>query len=1107
MCEARLAWSARIDEADDLPELDFLESELIMLTEAWVGPLRLKIINRKRQMRQQARQPAAQKPHAPGARFGLPPADGRWLYAYRIDDDVFQQLHEHLASRPDIQALASGDNPALFVLWSSEWFRRSYCGGGQSWNGLLGDLGMQSDGQVGQGTMREIARRGLRAWKRPVIHIGSHQFLGTLAREGGFPAAAVKTGASGWANRVLSAIVGALLGNPAADEDTARSLAEEARSWLPQTFNDDDFVQLCADFAYSIVTIRRAAEPKAIAAGLTVANWLDLNRPGWRRALPLSIGDNAADRLVDNLLAVEAVTGAFVGTERLLQLDSAVWHEALRIRLDGPIESKATAQIDPAFGRLRAFASGDLARHIPGELALFEPPAVGEKQWSVRSVRTAQGVHRVPFSASLELDLRSGERRVGRIALPSGKPRRGQLLIAEREEGEELTPSRLRVIGTGSGQVRAEVVYLQAPANWQVTATAGEEARSLGPGVGDSQLWLVKGGAFVTDDSGDRFRIRCNQAADHTQRMDLIGTICSWAEVQNSVDLYVGAPHVRTGADGGQLLIREPGTRHWRKAPRVLPVGQFELGWRMDNILLDRRRIAVLPASAALTRSGMGSNLQYDLAGFGDAEIVPDSDAPVRICADGGQWHALTAKAAVNRFGATIRFPDGPDLAVTIAFPCPAGLAQWNGSLLPTAKSLTLADLPDFVAIDGGNMELVAELSEPGRPHLAELSWQFDREFPLASIRTELAGLLMPAGIEAWISLSMHDGLQNFWKVRPFELAIDWRDGKLTTDLGVIDEAAHLYGRPMADPCREVDFGSYNLLSDSNHRPVSFPDDVGGPWLIYLRAGERVPTRPRCLPLPGTPTEAETSLGKVMAIGDFKMMLAAVEAWLDDAASTGDLEAIHQLNALVATLDGLPPATFKVLELLPRFPSVLTRMALNARPDQRDAVMRLSRDLPFAWFMLSAESWNCAGDEHFRRMADMLATLDNPMEKAFQAVGITQRALVQHEPLLGQIFNSDAPGTIADVAQRFLNRSSHRIRGASYGRYRRKLADLLPGYFITQGFSEHFIDTLDAPCAAALAAKGHWQPDAEAVRHIKTAAHNFPNYFAEAFAVWLKESA
>ena len=81
----------------------------------------------------------------------------------------------------------------------------------------------------------------------------------------------------------LTTIVGALLGNVAADAETALTLAEEVRGRLPQTFDDNDFVQLCADLAFSIVTIRREAEPKAAEAGQPVAIWLDLNQPGWQK--------------------------------------------------------------------------------------------------------------------------------------------------------------------------------------------------------------------------------------------------------------------------------------------------------------------------------------------------------------------------------------------------------------------------------------------------------------------------------------------------------------------------------------------------------------------------------------------------------------------------------------------------------------------------------------------------------------------------------------------------------------------------------------------------------------------------------------------------------
>ncbi|GEO01877.1 hypothetical protein NSE01_37090 [Novosphingobium sediminis] len=549
--EAETDWRSLIDAATSLEALAEIDRRLEQQGPA-ARKWRMSVILRRSALRgrrlvprpKQLTQPAV----AFAAGFGLPAPDGRRLHAYRLTKAQFDALQQDLSRRGSYASLEIGYTPGLFALWASEWFRRCYSGGVRRWDDLTRALGLPAPGQTQQNTLRDVTRKGLQQWQRPVFHADSMtQYLATLAREGGFPACAVAGGAQGWAKTVLEAVVAALLGAPTAGESEALEFARQQKARLKAIFSDDEFIQLCADLALAIVQLRREAEPYAVAANLPLAAWLGLNRPDWRELLPISTGDADADALVETLMKVDAVSGSIVHVERMLVRDGegGLWHEAARIGLDGEIPGGAMAGVDTSYGRLRGFAAGPMARHLPGELALFDPPAVEETAWSVQSGRYARGILRLPFACAVQIDLRAGERSVGRIELPSGKPRRGQLLVAALEEGSAEEPRLLRVIGSGSGSYRQTELFLQVPKEWAVLPIDGGSVLPLGPGVGDTALWRVSGGTRLIDPLNDCYRILCGQAASQTVRIDMIGNAPAWAEVSGSGSVHRTDPDIR----------------------------------------------------------------------------------------------------------------------------------------------------------------------------------------------------------------------------------------------------------------------------------------------------------------------------------------------------------------------------------------------------------------------------------------------------------------------------------------------------------------------------------------------------------------------------------
>ena len=1099
----REIWSLRIAEAASDPELVAIDAALRAVGAAWAGPLRFAVGARRRRLKVAAQPPApAGEPlslDAFATAYGIGVPDGRRLYRYRLGDAAFERLEADLRAPRSVAGLATGTRPGLFVLWASEWFRRGYRGGGHRWADLVDALGMAED----QAQLREITARGLAQWRRPVARSGdAREFLGSLAREGGFPTAAVEDGGRGWAQEVLKAIVAPLLSEPAAEEERAHELASTQRRRLPQLFGDDEFVALCADLALAIVRLRREADAPAAAAGIPVLAWLELNRPGWQDRLPLTTAGRAAAVLVEGLMSVEASAGGAVGVARLLVREGDRWTEAVRLTLDGVIDGATMRGIDRAFGRLRAFAAGAMARYLPGELALADAPVEGETEWSLRSSRRARAIHPLPFAAAIELDLRAGEQRVARIALPGGKPRRGALRVAVAD-GDA---SALRVIGAGSGQFKAERLVLQVPADWRVDTTLGETAEVFGRGSDGSVLWQVSGGAFVTDPQGDRFRIRCVDRDEPSPRIELIGNAAAWTTVTGDVDLFVGDVLAQTRPPGGKLFTRAIGAREWRPVGARLPVGHYDLGWREDRLLRDRRRVAVLPGGAELRRSGALAQPRFEVRGLGACAILPDPHAPLAADAAGTEWRLRPEAQPVHRFAATVRWPDAPPLDVATDCPCAASIARWDGRVLAAGSRIALGELTGLVAVNAGRVQMSGELVDRGR-RVAAMTWEVVDELPLASVAPDLASLLLPTSIDAEVRIEMHDGQGRQWRVRPFAVELAREGAGVVASKGIVAPDAALVGRALVRPHEEVPFGHYSLLTDANHRPAPIPAGLAGDWLLYLRAGAVVLSRP-LLHRGESDAEPFTALGHAMAKPQGSVLAGSLNALLDAATRPGEEGAaiVAELLALICSLRGLPPKTFQVLDLLASRPQLLARLALAATPDQRDAVLALSDGLPFAWCAVPRAGWDAARGELFASTLAALAVLgDDAPRFAKEAVDIACARVIAGEPLLAPVLGEAAPDPLATVAMAFMNRGAvDRVPRGDPQRYRRSLAgDRLPAHFVR--FDERVLDTLDAPCAAALAVLDQWVPRADDVRHLKTVARSFPTYFADAFAASLQE--
>jgi len=509
--------------------------------------------------------------------------------------------------------------------------------------------------------------------------------------------------------------------------------------------------------------------------------------------------------------------------------------------------------------------------------------------------------------------------------------------------------------------------------------------------------------------------------------------------------------------------------------------------------------------SANIATVFKSSGAEFEVTGFDAVAISPAGDGPVQASSKGDRWLSKPTPTMAHYFSANIEWQSGTPLMVTIPYPVEASIATWDGRILPHRSIVTIDDLSGLVAVDQGDMVLLAHLRDPKSSIRAEMSWSFSREMPLSAIASDIASVLLPTSIDAEVVLDMNNGINTNWHVRQFPFELKKEGARFIASEAIVDDSVELWGRSFLDPLVEQSFGPYSLLSDSNHRPIALPDELHGDWLVYLRRETRVLTRPQYVRTALTGAAPVGMLAQAMATPFGAAQDQVLAEFLKLAGSDGpeSAAALAELLKLVQSLNGLPPVTFNVLTKLPAFPHVLARLAYFAQPDQRDAVMGLAFSLSFAWFTIDKCHWNNAEQAFGQASMQLFKDLGAHAPRfSLQRIEMARNAIIERQPLLAPVLGECDVVPLEDAAQAFMRYAVQQIQTTHGTRYRDRLGNTLPAYF--QRFNQQYFDTLDAPCAAALAVRGEWNPTPSDIHHIKLIERTFPTWFSEAFAVSLK---
>jgi hypothetical protein len=883
--------------------------------------------------------------------------------------------------------------------------------------------------------------------------------------------------------------------------------------------------------------LRREIEQDSRARGVPASAWLDATRPGWRAELPVAAGTGGADRLVDGLMrteAIKAARGGDIGCERILVRRKGEWVHAVRLGLDGVAAGDLAARLAGRDDRLRIHPSGGFGRHVSGELAMLEPPVEKGDGWRVRASRTGTNILTVPFTTPVTVELRANGVPQVPVQWPGGDAVRDEIGVYSPEGDIERDGSTLRLIGTGSGGFRPETLFVGVPKEWKVsplgeTSTTSPVEAPVQEGV---RLWSVVGTALVSSPDGETYRIAGGQTSDRKDRLRIVGTWprgieCEEPDVEllaDIKDIRLCEGNIERAPKSGEIKWRPDGGRGWLPFSTRPETGRFDIAWKdLDSgFVVDRRRVFVAGSSASVEVRRVGESAEYRMEGFPDQGLVPNDD-DLSVEHKDGMLVARFQNRPSRRAQFLLHVGDGRPLRVSLGFPLGSGIANWSGTVIRGGSGagarLPLAELSDCVAFSEGPQVLHAKIY--GRHGTAmrggTATWLFHDELPLRGVASDLSALLLPfADIDVSANLSFVGGHEH-WSVRLFDAALLLESGRIIGIEGLPgEEMVTVCGRPTADLSNEVELGASTADDRIAGRVPVLPGDLKGAWILYLRRGEDVISRPVIALFGNNAEERPAGLAGAVLVPGMAEREAAIVSCLDTiAAGTPDSDGeVDWLVMLCASLRGLPPGSLDPLRLMASRPAALARVALRASqqgPQQREAVLGLVDALPFAWPMVPSDCWGNAGKAERTSLVSKLKSIlgDKAEGIADQAIGDAAAKIADEEDLLrwplfaaGLLSPGHLPGhrrPLADAVQDHLRRYADQSHENSYSSsmFRTQTAaNFLPDF---SKFHPSFWETLDAPLAAAAVAAGRLALDLDSIRRIKTALRQDPVYFTEAF--------
>jgi hypothetical protein len=306
-----------------------------------------------------------------------------------------------------------------------------------------------------------------------------------------------------------------------------------------------------------------------------------------------------------------------------------------------------------------------------------------------------------------------------------------------------------------------------------------------------------------------------------------------------------------------------------------------------------------------------------------------------------------------------------------------------------------------------------------------------------------------------------------------------------------------------------------------NRRSIVLTENMTGAWWVYLRSGRTVRSRPTIVPCIGSTPATGPGLAATATIAAPSARHIAIIERLNAIAAdaNGTAEDVAWLTKLIGSLDGLPASTFDVLTALPNVPGVLARLLLSADDAAQGSIWRLEAELPFLWAALPLAAWSATANALGRSVIEPLLTAGWELTRAApigkEVIDSASARTGNLDPLIGTALagaellpKPASTPSIRTAAQGYVRRTFDRgdmaiglPKQTSLFRTS-ELEPHLPGSFKTT-FDLMHLEALDAPIAAAVAAKTKIRLTHAQLRRCKEAMRADPIYFTDGFTAAL----
>ncbi len=515
--------------------------------------------------------------------------DGRQLHAYGLSDEIYDQIEATLASLPRALKRKSGW-AGLYVLWAAERIRRHYDGAGLSWEFINAPMPRIFEGTSGAG----VVQLGLDYWFRPLRRglSGHRLFMYSLMAEGGIPLAVLeKAKLHAQVLRDMIDEIGRRGGVTTLGYETALDIAQQKMRYLPYTLKGPDTVALFVDLAQAIYDLREAL-PKGLSQD-QIEDWLNRERSGWERDLPLRLTPAIIENIIRPSLAVvhkERPKAPLARREIHLGTDGrampvAILSAEAKLPLAAlPGSDKAMLRLVPRFISRRPLVYRVMKATEGGTRDLERLGATGPE------------VLPLDLGASLDFDVMDDNQILGPWTALSALPPPEE--APSFWAGQETLGDRLRLRQLSGGKTRAESIWValapDADAELSEGLVPGREVEVVG-----ARLVELNGSGHVRL-GAQTLRIETGAESDsEPAALYFLGKLLSGWRLVSGDAIYLGRPTVHGQRGEGPLMPLGPGQVRRGTRPNSLYGAEF-WEWVADDEQLAVARTVSVPSDVKI---------------------------------------------------------------------------------------------------------------------------------------------------------------------------------------------------------------------------------------------------------------------------------------------------------------------------------------------------------------------------------------------------------------------------------------------------------------------------------------------------------------------------